>query len=82
MALAPTRVSVEEYLHNVYKPDVDYVDGEILERNMAEADHGRVQGLTVSYFVVRRKDWNIIVLLETRVQVKPPASAFLMFVWY
>ena len=71
MAVAPTLVSLEEYLHTIYKPDVDYVDGELLERNMAEVDHGRIQGLTTGYFITRRKEWNITVLPETRVQVKP-----------
>jgi hypothetical protein len=27
-------VSVEEYLHTSYQPDCDYVDGEVLERNL------------------------------------------------
>ena len=32
-------VSVEEYLHSVYEPDLDYVDGRLEERNMGEFDH-------------------------------------------
>ena len=31
-----TLISVEEYLRTSYRPDCDYVDGEVLERNMGE----------------------------------------------
>jgi Uma2 family endonuclease len=36
-------LSVEEYLHTVYRPDVDYVDGRIEERNVGEFDHADLQ---------------------------------------
>lgn len=36
-------ISVEEYLATSYRPDVDYVDGEIVERNVGERDHGLLQ---------------------------------------
>jgi len=29
-------VSVEEYLHTVYEPDMDYVDGVLEDRNVGE----------------------------------------------
>ena len=32
-------ISVEEYLNTTYRPDVEYVDGEIQERNLGEFDH-------------------------------------------
>ncbi len=31
-----TAISVEEYIHSVYRPDCDYVDGEVIERNVGE----------------------------------------------
>jgi Uma2 family endonuclease len=71
MAEAQALVSVEEYLSTVYKPDCDYVDGEILERNMGERDHSWVQGILIGYFYIRRKDWGITILPEQRVQEKP-----------
>lgn len=64
-------ISVEEYLHTVYEADCDYVDGEVLERNMGERDHAWLQMAFGAYFFARRKEWNIIVLPEMRVQVKP-----------
>ena len=30
-------VSLDEYLKIVYRPDVDYVDGELIERNMGKS---------------------------------------------
>lgn len=71
MAETQALVSVEEYLSAVYQPDCDYVDGEVLERNMGERDHAWLQSAVVSHFFVRRKEWNITVLTEMRVQVRP-----------
>jgi Uma2 family endonuclease len=67
---ARTLISVEEYLATSYRPDCDYVDGEVVERNLGEWDHGWLQTSIASYFFVRRRQWNISVLTETRVQVK------------
>jgi Uma2 family endonuclease len=39
-----TSVSVQEYLHTPYQPDCDYVDGVVVERNLGEYDHAKLQG--------------------------------------
>jgi Uma2 family endonuclease len=49
-----TGVSLEEYLNTSYDPDVEYVDGELVERNMGDWLHCLVQrnvvvALTVKY---------------------------------
>ena len=42
--MAPTLVSVDEYLCTSYPDgDCEYVDGEIVERNVGEIDHGDLQ---------------------------------------
>jgi hypothetical protein len=46
MSLA-THVSTEAYLAIHYRPDCDYVDGEILDRNVGEREHGLVQGCLI-----------------------------------
>lgn len=69
-----TQISVEEYLKTTYRPDCDYVDGEVLERNLGRYEHARPQGLLCAYFVSREKEWRIRVVPEQRVQVK--ASRF------
>jgi hypothetical protein len=50
MAMVGALISVDEYLHTVYRPDCDYVDGEVLERNMAEQPHSitQVEFLSIS----------------------------------
>jgi Uma2 family endonuclease len=66
-----TLISVSDYLTTSYSPDCDYVDGLVVERNMGEKDHSRLQGLLVGYLVSRRKEWGIHVFPEQRMQVKP-----------
>jgi Uma2 family endonuclease len=70
MTTAAPVISVEEYLSNVYEPDCDYVDGHLEERNLGELDHSWLQAALIGYFFNRRKEWNIVVLPEQRVQVK------------
>ena len=39
----PEFISVREYLGTSYRPDCEYIDGRIEERNLGEYDHGLVQ---------------------------------------
>jgi Uma2 family endonuclease len=66
---AATLVSVEEYLHTNYDPDREYVDGEVVERNLGERTHGRIQKKLVVFFDLRAKELGIEVIPEQRVQV-------------
>jgi Uma2 family endonuclease len=70
MAVA-TQISVDEYLNTTYRPDRDYVDGEVLERNLGERDHSQPQALLAAYFLARKNEWRLWALTEQRVQVKP-----------
>jgi hypothetical protein len=40
-----TTIPLSEYLETVYRPDGEYVDGALLERNVGEFDHARLQTL-------------------------------------
>jgi Uma2 family endonuclease len=62
-------ISVAEYLRTAYSPDCDYVDGEVQERNLGERDHSTLQGEFLYYFRSRKKEWNVVVYPEQRVQV-------------
>jgi hypothetical protein len=62
-------MTVREYLSTSFRPDCDYVDGEVVERNLGEYDHARLQMAVSAYFYVRRKEWGIDVVPEQRVQV-------------
>jgi Uma2 family endonuclease len=66
-----TRISVEEYLAASYRPDCDYVDGRIEERNLGELDHSSLQTNIAIYLGSRRKQLGITVVVEQRVQVSP-----------
>jgi Uma2 family endonuclease len=66
-----TLVPVEEYLKTVYEPDCDYVDGEVLERNVGEHSHGRVQKKLLLYLARVEERLDIYVIQEQRVQVSP-----------
>src|SRR5689334_10080658 len=64
-------ISVEEYLATSFRPDCDYVDGHVEERNLGEFDHSRLQTALAIYFGSRQKQLGITVVVEQRVQVKP-----------
>ena len=65
-----TVVPLSEYLAASYRPDCEYLDGELLERNVGEWDHSRLQMLLSRYLSNREKQWGILVVPEQRVQVK------------
>jgi Uma2 family endonuclease len=71
MATTITGISVEEYLRTSYDPDCEYVDGEVIERNMGELDHAGLQGWIYGWLWTRRKQLGIHVFPEARVQVAP-----------
>ena len=65
-----TSVPLDEYLNTSYSPDCEYVDGEIVERNLGEAEHSLLQILLGAWFVNNRKRLGITAYVEQRVQVK------------
>src|SRR5271154_1951771 len=68
---AATLVPVEEYLRTTYEPDCDYVDGEVLERNVGERDHSKVQRQLILFFGTRAEQMGIHVFPEQRIQISP-----------
>jgi Uma2 family endonuclease len=65
-----TLVPLSEYLETSYRPDCEYLEGELLERNVGEWDHSRLQMLLSRYLSNREKKLGILVVPEQRVQVK------------
>ena len=63
-------ISVQEYLHTTYRPDCDYVDGEVLERNRGEQSHATLQSFLYGVFRNHCDQWQLRALPEQRVQVK------------
>ena len=66
-----SQISVEEYLHTSYRPDCDYVDGEVLERNLGERDHSKAQREILFFLSARYPRLRERVFPEQRVQVTP-----------
>ncbi len=64
-----TQVSVEEYLTTVYEPDVDYLDGELEERNVGEYDHSVVQKALLLWFARHERQWSVRALQEQRTKL-------------
>jgi len=65
-----TTVQLTEYLKTSYRPDREYIDGEILERNVGEWEHSDLQTAIATYLRQRRNELGILVVVEQRVQVK------------
>ncbi|AXC10975.1 protein of unknown function DUF820 [Acidisarcina polymorpha] len=66
-----TLIPVAEYLSASYRPDCEYVDGELRERNVGESDHSILQAAITAWFWNHRREWQIEVRPEQRVQVSP-----------
>lgn len=64
----PVLIPVSEYLNTTYRPDRDYVDGELKERNLGEKPHGLLQGIFYSLFQTNRRAWGLLPIPEQRVQ--------------
>ena len=64
-------VSVEEYLATPYRPDVDYVSGHLLERNVGQKDHSKLQGEVFAWFRERRRALRLAAFPEQRICVGP-----------
>ncbi len=71
MAASAVLIPVEEYLRTVYRPDRDYIDGEVLKRNMGEKPHARPQTFFGRYFAAYEEEWSFETVTEQRVQVGP-----------
>ncbi len=64
-----TLISLAEYLSTSYRPDCDFVDGELRERNVGESEHSILQAALVAWFWNHQREWQIEVRPEQRVQV-------------
>ncbi len=64
-----TQISIEEYLRTSYRPDCEYIDGELLERNMGKREHARVQVFLAAWFFNHEREWEVSCYTEWRTQV-------------
>jgi len=73
---ATLSVPVEEYLRTTYHPDMEYVDGELVERHVGEHKHSRLQALMVLELGPRERARRFRVLTEQRLRVLGTKNRF------
>lgn len=66
---AGTLVSVGEYLKTTYRPDCDFIDGEVQERNVGKRKHGRLQAVIAWWLRSRESQWRIVAMTEVRLKI-------------
>jgi Uma2 family endonuclease len=64
-----TLIPVNEYLGTSYRPDCDYVDGEVRERNVGEQEHSDLQLQLLKMLSTAESELHVIANPEIRVQV-------------
>jgi len=64
-----TLLGIDEYLNTSYRPDREYIDGELRERNVDKWDHARVQYLLALWFGNHEAEWGIVGSTEQRTRV-------------
>jgi Uma2 family endonuclease len=62
-------VPIEEYLQTTYHPDREYVDGQLVERNVGEHFHGRLQSLLIMLLGSRERQGRFRTFTETRIRI-------------
>jgi Uma2 family endonuclease len=62
-------ISVEEYLSTSNRPDCDFIEGEMVERNLGQKDHSKLQGRLYAWFFIRERALSLRAFVEQRVQV-------------
>jgi len=68
-AVEPQSMTMEQYLRTSFRPDCDFVDDHIEERNLGETTHGLLQMEIGFWFRSRRKEWQVRVISELRTRV-------------
>jgi Uma2 family endonuclease len=63
-------IPIAEYLRSSYRPDCDYVDGEVQERNLGEQDHSDLQSRLIELLLNTENKPYVRANPELRVQVK------------
>jgi Uma2 family endonuclease len=67
-----TQISPEEYLRMSFDgPDREYLDGEIVERNVGEPPHSKAQGQLIAYFYALGKKQTVYPYPELHLRLSP-----------
>jgi Uma2 family endonuclease len=66
-----TLIPVDEYLRTSFRPDCDFIEGEVLERNVGKRRHGYAQARIAAWFIHRQQTLRLESLTELRMRVGP-----------
>jgi Uma2 family endonuclease len=64
-------ISLKEYLATGFRPDREFIDGVIVERNVGTIEHSRLQALMIGWFVSEECNWRVASFIGCRLQVSP-----------
>jgi Uma2 family endonuclease len=62
-------ISLAEYMQTTYRPDREYIDGEVRERNVGEWEHVRLLALFAGWFGSQETNWSVVSAIAWRTQV-------------
>src|SRR5699024_3035495 len=62
-------VSVEEYLNSSYTPDMEYLDGVLIERGVPTIPHSLLQMILIQFFAQFQETMRFVALPEVRTQI-------------
>jgi Uma2 family endonuclease len=71
MAQPNLHIPVSEYLNSTYRPDRDYVNGQLKERTLGDTSHATVQGVFFAIFLANRTAWGVRPFAGQRIQISP-----------
>jgi Uma2 family endonuclease len=66
---ASAQLSITDYLNTTYDPDLEYVDGRLVERNVGTWEHGRLIILLGIWFGQYEQEWSIQTATDVRTRV-------------
>jgi Uma2 family endonuclease len=66
---ATTQIALGEYLQTAYRPDMEYIEGELRERDVGKTDRARVQALLTIRFGTHEREWHVFVTAKQRIRV-------------
>ncbi|MBV8632480.1 MAG: Uma2 family endonuclease [Silvibacterium sp.] len=65
----PPLLFITEYLNTDYDPDLEYVDGQLVERNVGKWEHARVLALLAGWIGSREGEWRVQAAAGVRTRV-------------
>lgn len=68
MATSPP-LSIAEYLNTDYDPDLEYVEGQLVERNVGKWEHARIQAPLTIWFGQHEDEWKVQTATDIRTRV-------------